>query len=130
VGIKLARVTPGKIRFIREFLNARNANTFGNGKFPIPCSRLLAGFQQSLKSQMRSRKNPAWNEADDERLRQLIASGASVVRAAAAFNRTIANIRTQARKLDMPFPSISEARKKMMRVPSNRSDDNPKSGST
>jgi GcrA cell cycle regulator len=53
-----------------------------------------------------------WTNEDIERLKAMIASGASVVRVAAAFDRTIPIIRSQARKLGMPFPSIHAARKK------------------
>jgi hypothetical protein len=64
------------------------------------------------------RKNTPWTDEDSERLKALVASGASVVRAAAVFNRTIASIRDQARKLGAPFPSLNESRKKFANSPS------------
>jgi hypothetical protein len=39
------------------------------------------------------------------RLKALIAQGASATRAAAASNRTIISVRNQARKLGTPFPT-------------------------
>ena len=54
----------------------------------------------------------SWTEADNERLKALVAQGASIVRAAAAFNRSIVSVRIQARKLGTPFPPMREFRKK------------------
>jgi hypothetical protein len=53
----------------------------------------------------RSRKS-AWTEKDNERLRAMIASGATPVRAAAAFGRTMTSVRAHARKIGRPFLSI------------------------
>ena len=57
------------------------------------------------------RKNKPWTEADTERLKAMIASGASAFRAAAAFNRGVNDIRTRARNLGTPFPTVREAKK-------------------
>jgi hypothetical protein len=57
-------------------------------------------------------RNKPWTDADSERLKALIASGASPIRAAAIFNRSLPGIREMARKLGTPFPSVREARKK------------------
>ena len=61
---------------------------------------------------MRPRKNKPWTEDDRERLKALVASGGSVLRAAAIFDCTIGDIRQRARALGTPFPTRSEARKK------------------
>jgi GcrA cell cycle regulator len=53
---------------------------------------------------MRQMKN-AWTEQDNERLKAMVAAGASPVRAAAAFGRSIVSVRVQARKLGSPFPA-------------------------
>jgi hypothetical protein len=53
---------------------------------------------------MRKMKN-AWTEEDNERLLQMVAAGASPVRVAGAFNRSMVSVRVQARKLGMPFPN-------------------------
>jgi hypothetical protein len=57
-------------------------------------------------------RNPPWTDQDSERLKALVASGASALRAAAIFNRTLPSIKEKARKLGTPFPSVQEARKK------------------
>ena len=57
------------------------------------------------------RKNKPWTEADTERLKAMIASGASAFRAAAAFYRGVNDIRTRARNLGTPFPTVREAKK-------------------
>ena len=54
----------------------------------------------------------SWTEADNERLKAFVAQGASIVRAAGAFNRSIVSVRIQARKLGTPFPPMREFRKK------------------
>lgn len=64
------------------------------------------------------RKNKPWTDADSARLKALVASGGSVIRAAAMFDRSIVNIREQARKLGTPFPTTKEARKKYADSPS------------
>jgi GcrA cell cycle regulator len=64
-------------------------------------------------------KHKRWTNEDSERLKELIESGASAVRAAAAFYTTIQSIRAQARKLGKPFPTTREARKKFADSQSN-----------
>lgn len=63
------------------------------------------------------RKSP-WTPEEDERLKDLVAKGASILKAAAALNRTMISVRDHARKLGSPFPSIKEARKKWADSPS------------
>jgi hypothetical protein len=62
---------------------------------------------------MRLRRNQAWTEDDSERLKALVASGASAARAAAIFDRSIDNIRQRARMLGAPFPTLKNLRKKL-----------------
>jgi hypothetical protein len=56
---------------------------------------------------------PPWTAEENERLKRLVADGASAVRASGALNRTIISVRNQARKLGTPFPSVRNARKKI-----------------
>jgi hypothetical protein len=60
-----------------------------------------------------------WTFEDDERLKELVAKGASLVRAAAALRRRQAVVRERARKLGCPFPTRAEARKKWADGPDN-----------
>jgi hypothetical protein len=60
----------------------------------------------------------SWTESDNERLKELIATGASATRAAAAFDRSIDYMRERARKLGTPFPTVTEARKKLGEISS------------
>jgi hypothetical protein len=62
---------------------------------------------------------PPWTESDNERLKAMVAQGASLLRAAAAFRRTIVSVQSQARKLGTPFPYRRDARKKWADTPSN-----------
>jgi hypothetical protein len=57
------------------------------------------------------RKTP-WTDEENERLWQLATSGVSIFRAAATLKRKTASIRTQARKIGCPFPTIKETRLK------------------
>jgi hypothetical protein len=54
----------------------------------------------------------AWTEEDNDRLRALVASGASKLRSAASLKRTLASVAAQARKLGVPFAPLREVRKK------------------
>jgi hypothetical protein len=57
--------------------------------------------------------NPGpWTEADNKRLKALVAEGASIVRAPGLFKRSTIAVRNQARKLGTPFPPLRVARKK------------------
>jgi hypothetical protein len=60
-----------------------------------------------------------WTEEDNARLKEFVAQGASIVRAAAALDRSIRNVRIQARKLGAPFPPMRVFRKKFVDAPSN-----------
>ena len=62
---------------------------------------------------MPSRNQPwAWTEQEDERLRALVAQGASVVKVAAALKRKIVSVRMRARALGCPFPPLRVVRQK------------------
>jgi hypothetical protein len=54
-----------------------------------------------------------WTDEQTERLKAYVAAGKSAFRAAAAFKRSIAGVRNQARKLGMPFPSVRAERKRL-----------------
>jgi hypothetical protein len=58
-----------------------------------------------------------WTDEENERLRQLAKNGVSIFRAAAALRRNTASIRTQARKIGCPFPTIKEVRLKSSHSP-------------
>jgi GcrA cell cycle regulator len=47
----------------------------------------------------------SWTPERNERLKAFVASGASVLRVAAALKCTMTSVRNQARKLGTPFPS-------------------------
>ena len=52
-------------------------------------------------------KTPPWTEAENERIREFVKNGVSILRAAAALKRTTAIVRVRA-----PFPTMREVRKK------------------
>ena len=54
-----------------------------------------------------------WTAEENERLKTFVAKGASIIKVAAAFKRSIVSIRIQARKLGTPVPSLKEYRKKV-----------------
>lgn len=60
-----------------------------------------------------------WTPEENERLKDFVAKNVSIIKAAAAFNRTTKSMRIQARKLGAPFPPMKEFRKKFGDVPSN-----------
>jgi hypothetical protein len=62
-------------------------------------------------------KSP-WTDEENERLKTFVAQELSIIRAAAAFNRTTAGIRTQARKLGTPFPPMRVFRRQWADTPS------------
>jgi hypothetical protein len=53
-----------------------------------------------------------WTDEDIERMKELAAGGASLVRAAAVLKRSMISVRTMARKHGTPFPSLREARQR------------------
>jgi hypothetical protein len=56
-------------------------------------------------------------DEENERLRQLVTNGVSIFRAAATLKRKTGSIRTQARKIGCPFPTIKELRLKSSHSP-------------
>jgi hypothetical protein len=58
-------------------------------------------------------KYAPWTDEDNERIKALVAKGASVFRASAALKRTRIGVRDQARRLGTPFPTLRETRKKI-----------------
>ena len=64
-----------------------------------------------IDEQKMARKT-VWTDADNERIREFVIQGQSILRAAAALKRTIKSVRAQARKIGSPFPTVQEARKK------------------
>ena len=53
-----------------------------------------------------------WSVKENERLKTMIANGASALRSAAALKRSVLSVRDQACKLGTPFPSIREMKKR------------------
>lgn len=70
---------------------------------------------------MAARKK-VWTESDAERLRALIASGSSALRASVALKRSLSVIKMKARELGVPFPSEAELRAKRRRIFQNSTD--------
>jgi hypothetical protein len=53
-----------------------------------------------------------WTAEDEERLKELVVQGASIIRASAALRRGRVAVRERAKKLGCPFPPLRIARKK------------------
>jgi GcrA cell cycle regulator len=66
------------------------------------------------------RLNLHWTPEDDERLKELAAQGASILRAAAALKRSQTVVRQRARKLGCPLPGRAETRKKSAAIQAGR----------
>lgn len=60
-------------------------------------------------------KKRIWSEQDLERLRALVLSGASAVRASVALKRPLKVVKLKARKIGVPFPYDSELKKERQR---------------
>jgi hypothetical protein len=54
----------------------------------------------------------AWSEREYQRLKELVASGASALRASVVLKRSMMSVRNKARDLGTPFPSEIEERAK------------------
>jgi hypothetical protein len=61
-------------------------------------------------------KRKAWTEADCERLKAMVAAGASVMRASVALGRPLIAIRNKARELGLRFPTEFETRRKIRKI--------------
>jgi hypothetical protein len=68
-------------------------------------------------------RKKVWSENDAERLRALIASGASALRASVALKRSLSVTKLKARELGVPFPSEAELRAKRRRIFQNSTDE-------
>lgn len=53
-----------------------------------------------------------WSAEENERLKEMVATGVPVLRAAASFKCSMDALKLQARKLGTPFPPLREVRKK------------------
>jgi hypothetical protein len=53
-----------------------------------------------------------WTEEDNARLKEFVAQDLSIIRAAAALDRSIVSVRNQARKIGTPFPPMRVFRRK------------------
>jgi GcrA cell cycle regulator len=58
----------------------------------------------------------AWSERDIERLKGMVASGASALRASIALKRSLAMTKRKANELGFPFRSDAELRKERHRI--------------
>jgi hypothetical protein len=67
-------------------------------------------------------RKKAWSESDAERLKALIASGASALRASVALKRSLSVVKLKARELGVPFQSEAELRAKRRRIFQNSID--------
>ena len=67
-------------------------------------------------------RKKVWSESDAERLRALIASGASAIRASVALKRSLSVTKLKARELGVPFPSEAELRAKRRQIFQNSTD--------
>jgi hypothetical protein len=52
-----------------------------------------------------------WNEEENDRLKQLVAAGVSIARAAVMLKRTLVSAQTQARKVGTPFLTMRQTKK-------------------
>jgi hypothetical protein len=52
-----------------------------------------------------------WDAEEIDRLKQLVATGVSLARAAVTLKRTRVSAQTQARKVGTPFPTMRETKK-------------------
>ena len=67
-------------------------------------------------------RKKVWSESDAARLRALIASGASALRASVALKRSLSVTKLKARELGVPFRSEAELRAKRRRIFQNSTD--------
>ena len=59
-------------------------------------------------------RRTSWTPEENERLKAMVASGVPLLKAAGAFNCKMAAIRTKARQLGTPFPTIRKVRKELV----------------
>ena len=67
----------------------------------------------------------AWSQKDLDKLKGLIESGASALRASAALKRSRAVVKQKARELGIPFPTDAQLRSKRRQIFLNSADGRP-----
>lgn len=70
-------------------------------------------------------RKKVWSESDAERLKALVASGASALRASVALKRSLSVTKLKARDLGVPFRSEAELRAKRRQIFQNSTDGPP-----
>jgi hypothetical protein len=118
--MSLARVAPGRKEYdVRTSECGKCKDVQTPTVETDPMKSATAGYQHgelshqsSSEVTLKPRKHAAWTDKENQRLKALATSGASVVRAAAALGRTIISVRDQARRLETPFPSLRIARQR------------------
>jgi hypothetical protein len=73
-------------------------------------------------------RKKVWSEGDAERLKSLVTSGASALRASVVMKRSLSVTKLKARDLGVPFQSEAELRAKRRQIFQN-SADGPRIGS-
>jgi hypothetical protein len=58
------------------------------------------------------KKRSSWDDQQLDRLRQHVARGGSLMRAAVIFNRPMTQIRLKAKEIGHPFPTLQQSRAK------------------
>jgi hypothetical protein len=106
---------------LRLFGHETDANHFREESRPGHLDRRgpLYDWRDDLRTLTMRRLLEPWRTLDDERLKAMVAQGASVVRVAAALRRRKGIVRARARKLGCPFPSLRVARQKWANAPDN-----------
>jgi hypothetical protein len=70
-------------------------------------------------------RKKVWSESDAERLKALVASGASALRASVALKRSLSVTKLKARDLGVPFRSEAELRAKRRQIFQSSTDGPP-----
>jgi DNA-directed RNA polymerase subunit RPC12/RpoP len=117
--MKLAHVAPAPRHQEKRLFECPHCNFMYTVTAPDPIKSPASGLviQRTATTSMKVKTGP-WTEAENERLRELVAQGASPIRLAAVFNRKIVRVRTQARKLGLSFPKKFSYRQKFAGDPS------------
>ena len=61
-------------------------------------------------------------DEESERLKVMVAKGASPARAAATLRRNLDSVRNQARKIGTPFPTLHQVRRRLNRAGEKQAD--------
>jgi hypothetical protein len=107
---------------VNDEINERFAEAVKFGWVPEAVNCLLASghyatspgppYIRLRKAMRKSLRSKPWTDADDDRIRDFVKQGVSVLRAASALGRTTQSVRRRARTIGSSFPTRSEARKK------------------